>query len=379
MAPLRIAIVGAGPVGLTLARLLLNKPNIEVTVFESETSRDSRGQGGSLDLHTTTGLAAVKEAGLYDEFLKNARFDGEALVLRDKHLTKYISFGGTLLREMLLDSVLPEIIRWGYHLQSIDENYNLIFDQNMKGGFNLIVGSEGAWSKTRKLLSDQMPNYAGITGIRFTISKAKETAPECYNLTNRGSVLSYFNEGWMDNLPFDLDNTEAVKKAIREIYKGWHPDLLNCVGHSQSPLSRRLYMLPVGWSWKNRPGFTLIGDSAHIMTLFAGEGVNLGIMDALMLSRAIIKISKSSNRSESLMAEIKTVEKGMFMRAERTATLTNDMMTWLFFTENAPRSIIEKLAARQMTFHNRSLLMRASHPLVVASVHTHFFWFKAFH
>ena len=72
MPSIRVAIVGAGPVGLTLARLLLNKPNIDIVVFESEKSRDVRGQGGSLDLHTTTGIAALKEAGLYDEFLEES-------------------------------------------------------------------------------------------------------------------------------------------------------------------------------------------------------------------------------------------------------------------------------------------------------------------
>jgi 2-polyprenyl-6-methoxyphenol hydroxylase-like FAD-dependent oxidoreductase len=68
MSPIRVAIVGAGPVGLTLARLFLNKPNIDFVVFESDKYRDARGQGGTLDLRPTTGLAALKEADLYDEF-----------------------------------------------------------------------------------------------------------------------------------------------------------------------------------------------------------------------------------------------------------------------------------------------------------------------
>lgn len=416
MSPLRIAIVGAGPVGLTLARLLLNKPDIEVTVFESEKSREVREQGGTLDLHTDTGLAAVKEAGLYDEFLKNARFDGEAMVICDKRLTKYVNFPGQeegstrgrpeidrkMLREMLLDSVPPEIIRWGYHLRSIDESRNLVFDQGTESGFDLVVGAEGAWSKTRKLVSTQKPNYSGVTGITFTIPNAKETAPECYSLTNRGSVFSYSDgksimsqqlgngslivyvwsirpESWMDNMPFDINDTEAIKKSIREEFQGWHPDLLNCVNHGQDPLPRRLYMLPVGFSWQNRPGVTLIGDSAHVMTPFAGEGVNIGMEDALMLSRAIIKASKSANRSDSLTAEIKTFEKDLFIRAERTTSLTNDMMMWLLFTDGAPRSVVEKVGVRMATFGNSSLVMKALYPFLVASIYTSYFVFKLFH
>lgn len=79
---------------------------------------------------------------------------------------------------MLLDSIPSNKIRWGYHLYTIDENHNLIFDQAIETGFNLIVGAEGAWSKTRKLVSNQMPNYSGIFGITFEIPNAKDTAPE---------------------------------------------------------------------------------------------------------------------------------------------------------------------------------------------------------
>jgi len=78
MTSINVAIVGAGPAGCTLARLLqLSNVPIKVTIFEREASLDARTQGGTLDLHTDTGIAALKKAKLYDEFLKFARFDGE--------------------------------------------------------------------------------------------------------------------------------------------------------------------------------------------------------------------------------------------------------------------------------------------------------------
>lgn len=78
---LKIAIVGAGPAGCVLARLLQqSKEGVSVTIFEGEGDIDFRSQGGTLDLHEKTGQAALKAAGLYDEWLKYARFDGEAMV-----------------------------------------------------------------------------------------------------------------------------------------------------------------------------------------------------------------------------------------------------------------------------------------------------------
>src|SRR5437868_4920285 len=87
--PFRIAIIGAGPAGCTLARLLL-RANIPVTIFAGKTSPDIRSQGGTLDLHEDTGLAALREAGLYDQFLKFARFDGDALTVCDKKMLRYL-------------------------------------------------------------------------------------------------------------------------------------------------------------------------------------------------------------------------------------------------------------------------------------------------
>lgn len=56
----KIAIIGAGPAGLTLARLL-QKNSISVTVYEGELDRHSRNQGGSLDLHPKYGQLALRE------------------------------------------------------------------------------------------------------------------------------------------------------------------------------------------------------------------------------------------------------------------------------------------------------------------------------
>ena len=68
----KIAIVGAGPGGLTLARLLQLK-GANVKVYERDFDKDARVQGSPLDMHEESGLAAIRKANLLDEFKKNFR------------------------------------------------------------------------------------------------------------------------------------------------------------------------------------------------------------------------------------------------------------------------------------------------------------------
>src|SRR5262245_36645756 len=80
----KIAIVGGGPGGLTLARIL-QMHGADVTVYERDISKDARAQGATLDLHHDSGLKALREAGLMDAFKANYRPRADKLRIVDKH------------------------------------------------------------------------------------------------------------------------------------------------------------------------------------------------------------------------------------------------------------------------------------------------------
>lgn len=196
-----------------LARLL-HQVSIPSTIFEGETSIDYRSQGGSLDLRKTTGLAAVKAAGLWEQFLKHARYDGESLLMTDKNMITWMrrstgtkknshsslqeapEIDRAVLRKRLVESVPAASVKWGWKLASIRESnasgLELSFSNGETlSGFDLIGGADGAWSTTRTLLSPDKPHYSGLGGWTTSISNAKETAPEAYSFVNLGSVFSY--------------------------------------------------------------------------------------------------------------------------------------------------------------------------------------------
>src|SRR4051812_34544224 len=113
----RIAIIGGGPGGLTLARILQTR-GIAATVFEQERTADERQQGGSLDLHPKAGQYAVGLAGLTQQFRALARYEDQGTRLLDKTGAVLFEEGEddrpeidrTELRAMLLSSLDPGVV-----------------------------------------------------------------------------------------------------------------------------------------------------------------------------------------------------------------------------------------------------------------------------
>lgn len=385
----KIAIVGGGPAGCTLARLLLNA-SIPVTIFEKEVSPDVRSQGGTLDLHNATGLKALRQAGLYKEFLKYARFDGEAFAVADKHLKKYISMGGTTketsrgrpeidreqLRRVLLEALPEGVIKWGSRLSRVDDDLAMHFDHGVEKGYDLIVGADGAWSKVRPLVSSAQPVYCGLSGLELTIDEVEKHHPDLHRLVNRGSLFAYSDgkfigaqqkgdrslivhvwslrdEGWPKTHGPAARSAADVKRSILEDYDGWAAPLLYLTqaANEKDMVARGLYELPVGHRWEHRPGVTLIGDAAHLATPFAGEGVNIAMEDALKLAHVIIAAAAAVEgfpSGSSIDARLRAFEEDMFRRGEAVQARSRGNMVDMFFTAGAPATVIDRFVRRAL-------------------------------
>jgi 2-polyprenyl-6-methoxyphenol hydroxylase-like FAD-dependent oxidoreductase len=125
----QVAIIGGGPGGLTLARLL-QQQGVNVKIYERDVDENTRPQGSSLDLHHDTGLKAMIAAGLLDEFKQYYRqgadktviVNGQMDVLFDEHADETkIDFGHEHfrpeidrgpLRDLLINSLTKETFVW---------------------------------------------------------------------------------------------------------------------------------------------------------------------------------------------------------------------------------------------------------------------------
>lgn len=351
----KIAIIGAGPGGLTLARLL-HVNGIPSTIFEKDPDRQFRHTaGGCLDLRENSGQKALHEAGLGDEFEKHARYDGEALVLTDRFGKEHVDvkdedtgrpeIDRPVLRAMLLDSLPDEYIRWGHALKHVDADGTLHFEHTTERGFDLVVGADGAWSKVRRVVSTVAPFYSGITGLEWWLKQPDTTHPELSAAIGNGSYFAFGDEdghclasqrqgdrsvrtyafsrvpeSWIKDCGVDWADRDAAKRALKEEFKAWPEKLTRVIDAWEEGeiIPRPLYMLPVGMRWPHRRGFTLLGDSAHLMTPFAGEGVNSAMWDALELAQAIVADREDLDRA------VWAYEKKMFPRAEKVQQMTWD-------------------------------------------------------
>ena len=391
----KIAIVGAGPAGLTLARLLYLK-DIPCTIFEREASRHDRSQGGTLDLHTSTGQRALFEAGLRKGLEAIMRPEGEDMVILDKHGGKHWEDSGNdheappdggkedhggppadrgegresrpevdriALRELLLDSLPEGLIKWDHKLIAISvdtaSRYSLEFkDHPGEGPFDLLVGADGAWSRTRTMVSTVKPIYSGISGVEVRHNDVDATYPHLSAYVGRGSssamsdnkaLMAQRNghgiirtyammrtpENWVKECGIDFTNENETKEKMLAYFSDWtntQKDLIRLAEPEIAP--RALYMLPLGFKWDHRKGVTLIGDAAHLMTPFAGEGVNLGMADALELSYMI------TVGIEGLDERVKKYEEDMYVRAAEKAEESWNNLN-LFFMDDAPKEFVE--------------------------------------
>lgn len=363
-----IAIIGGGIGGTALAVACLHR-GIPFTIYERDSSFNSRSQGYGLTLQQASkaiegfGISNLEKGIVSTKHIVHTP-DGK--IVAEWGMRKWlenfeqktskktnIHIARQALRQTLIEQLQDtDSIKWGYKLLdfSVDNQHkiNLTFDVNGKietKTADLVIGADGIRSTVRNLIIDEEKaplRYVGcmvILGIcqldsientdRTLLDSA--TVFQTANGNERIYVMPYDADSVMWQLSFPIDEAEAkifnrngVQGLKKEACKRtkWHapiPQILSATPPDQItgyPVYDRKQLSPE--LLQNAGSITLIGDAAHPMSPFKGQGANQALLDALALARAIYKNgnSKSDWRSKGLRETVlKSFEAEMIERS----------------------------------------------------------------
>lgn len=343
-------MVGGGPAGLAFARVL-HRHGHPVTVLERDPARDARPAGGTLDLHEGLGQRALEKAGLLAEFQALSRPEGQAMrildmdgtVLRDWQPDPGDRANPEIDRGQLRDLLLgPLDVRWGQAVRQVvpggRDGVLVHFADGRQETFDLVIGADGAWSRTRPAVSSATPRYTGVTVVETSVEDIDTRHPDLARLVGDGSMAVYgVNRGlvaqrnsgghvkvyaqfrapldWHTKL--DPADVQTVRSSLLALFDGWAAPVLDLLRQDTAFVHRPLYVLPVSHTWAHVVGVTLLGDAAHLMPPL-GAGANLAMLEGAELAESLAAVSGPGG----LDTAIRAFEEQMWARAAKWADIT---------------------------------------------------------
>jgi len=369
----QIAIVGGGPGGLTLARLLQLK-NVAVKVYERDADETARQQGATLDLHEESGLEALRRANLLEEFYASYRPEAGRMRVLDQYANIHLDDYGSEddgeqrpeidrapLRDLLIQSLKPEIMVWDSQFVSMEkqgEGWFLHFKNGTSAYADLVIAADGANSKIRPYLNRIKPVYSGITIVEGNIYHAAQNAPKLWSLVNGGKIfamgkqqslilsakgegsLSFYTgckvtENWAVHSGIDFNEKQQVLDWFKTAFSTWDDVWQELfAGNEMWFVPRPQYHFPLDQSWETQANLTLIGDAAHRMPPYAGEGVNMAMQDAFELAECL-----TNPDFKNVVEALSHYEKQMLKRAAEVTEMTLQS-TEMLHSQDAVNSLL---------------------------------------
>jgi len=206
---------------------------------------------------------------------------------------------------------------------------------------DIVIAADGANSKLRPYITPIKPFYAGVTAIEGAVYHSETNSPKIHELLNGGKIFAMSdgkslivsskgdgslvfypgfkaNEHWVRESGIDFADKAQVLTWFKQEYAGWDSVWQELFENADgSFIPRAQYCMPLDQTWEALPNLTMLGDAAHLMPPYAGEGVNMAMLDALELSQCL-----SSENFPDTLSAISAYENQMRARASATAMET---------------------------------------------------------
>jgi salicylate hydroxylase len=313
----RVAIIGGGIGGLTAARALRRR-GVEVSIYESAPELREIGAGVALGPNAMKVLRSLELeddvrgiAGRWEWAVTRHGKTGRVIsrTSRDQQATLFGSAGATAHRADLLDVLansLPSgIVTLGARCVGVESDEKVAvarFQDGSKIEADLLVGADGIHSIVREsLFGPGAPRFTGKICYRSVVPVDAVPGPpppaengqwlgphgtivlypvrrdELINVVCHYDDESYRHESWV---------TECPRAEVLERYSGWHESLLRVFSAGEVWYKWALYERDPIPEW-TRGRVTVLGDAAHSMLPYLGQGACQAIEDGCVLAAAV--------------------------------------------------------------------------------------------
>ncbi|GLW64991.1 kynurenine 3-monooxygenase [Actinomadura rubrobrunea] len=338
-----VAVVGAGLAGCLLATLL-GRRGIPVTVYERRPDPRVAGheRGRSINLAISTrGLAALEEVGLREEALARALPMHGRMVHPlggEQNFQSYSADGTRAINSIsraelnmaLLEAAeaTPGVtVRFGHRLTNVDAEKGRLTLETPDGvvteDVDVVLAGDGAYSAARRMTEGVEPfthtqdflehGYKELTippvDGEFALS------PDALHIWPRGNAmmiaLPNLDRSFTCTLFWpkaDFDALDTPRK-VREHFEARYPDVVGLMPDLADEFARN----PVGslvtvrtWPWvRSGAGATvaLLGDAAHAIVPFYGQGANCAFEDCVEIDRCLDETGGDWRRALSIYQE----------------------------------------------------------------------------
>jgi salicylate hydroxylase len=353
-----VAIIGGGISGVALAVACLHR-GIPFTLYERDNNFEARSQGYGLTLQQASkaieglGIFSLKDGVISTKHIVHTT-DGK--VIGEWGVRKWmdpdaksfskrtnIHIARQALRRALLEQLGGhDMVQWGHQLLDFKEiegkgiELSFLVNGEMKHAeADLVVGADGIRSAVRKILIDESSTplryldcivilgICPLSALKDSNSPLLDSATvfQTANGNERIYMMPYTLDSvmWQLSFPMPEDEAKALSTLGPQALKEeacrrtqWHrpiPQILAATPEaniSGYPVYDRELLKPE--LLKKSGPVTLIGDAAHPMSPFKGQGANQALLDALALARRIFKECrlpewKQSGLRESVLNE----------------------------------------------------------------------------